>query len=480
MNAPDVLFTTHEPRSAGLPARPRVAVVGSGIAGLAAAWSLRRHANVTLYEAGEHFGGHVNTVDVTVDGVTHAVDTGFLVLNQRTYPGLLALFAELGIDTAASDMSFSVQRPRPGGGWLEWSGASLDTVFAQRGNLLRPAFWHMLRDIVRFNREATALARAGRGPEEDARTVGEFLRQGRYGDPFVHGYFLPMVACIWSCPTAQMMAFPVATMVRFCDNHGLLQVEGRPQWLTVPGGARRYVERIVAQLPDTRLRTPVLRVRRHDVGVEIATPGGTEWFDHVVLACHSDQALAVLADADARERQLLGAIRYQPNRAVVHTDASLLPRLPKARAAWNFESAVAADDLDAHAAGPAVCLHYLINRLQPVPFGRPVVVSLNPLREPDPRTVLREITYSHPVFDSAAIAAQREVEALQGNRRSYFCGAWCGFGFHEDGLRSGQAAAQAWLEDRRQLANSAAPGGPRSEAALGPLGGQRAAPGGSS
>ncbi len=458
MNAPDALFTAGLQRHTELPARPRVAVVGSGIAGLSAAWSLRQHANVALFEAGEHFGGHVNTVDVTVDGVTHPIDTGFLVLNERTYPGLLALFAELGIDTAASDMSFSVQRPRPGGGRLEWSGANLDTVFAQRGNLLRPAFWHMLRDILRFNRAATALARAGRGPEDDPRTVGDFLRQGGYGDPFVHGYFLPMVACIWSCPSAQMMAFPVATMVRFCDNHGLLQVEGRPQWLTVPGGARRYVERIVAQLPDARLRTPVLRVRRHDVGVEVTTAAGTEWFDDVVLACHSDQALDLLADADARERRLLGAIRYQRNRALVHTDARLLPTRPKAWAAWNFESCVAADDLDAHAAGPAVCLHYLINKLQPVPFRRPVIVSLNPLREPDPRTVLHEIDYAHPVFDAAAVAAQREVGSMQGRRHSYFCGAWCGFGFHEDGLRAGQSVAQAWLARHRQPAAAAARG----------------------
>lgn len=436
---------------------PRVAIVGSGIAGLSAAWSLREHANITLFEAGSHFGGHVNTIDATVDGITHPVDTGFLVLNQRTYPGLLALFAELGIETVASDMSFSVQRPRLGGGWLEWNGAKLDTVFAQRSNLLRPEFWHMLRDILRFNREATALARAGRGPEEDSRTVGEFLHQGGYGNPFMHGYFLPMIACIWSCPSAQMLDFPVTTMVRFCDNHGLLQVDDRPQWLTVPWGARRYVERIVSKVPDARLRTPVVRVKRHDVGVEVSTPAGTEWFDHVILACHSDQALDMLADPDAHEQAVLGAIRYQPNRALLHTDARLLPRRRKAWAAWNFESSVAADDLAAHAEKPAVCLHYLINKLQPVPFDRPVIVSLNPLREPAPTTVLREISYAHPVFDAAAIAAQAEVATMQGNRRTYFCGAWCGYGFHEDGLRSGQAAAHAWLQHRQQRGPSPAP-----------------------
>ncbi len=424
---------------------PRVAIVGSGIAGLAAAWSLREHAHVTVFEAGRHFGGHVHTVEATLDGLTHPVDTGFLVLNRRTYPGLLALFAELGIDTAESDMSFSVQRPRPGGGWLEWNGANLDTVFAQRTNMLRPGFWRMLADILRFNREATALAHARRSPEEDPRTIGHFLRDGRYSAAFIHGYFLPMVACIWSCPTAQMLDFPVSTMVRFCDNHGLLQVEARPQWLTVPGGAQRYVERIVSRLSDARLNAPVTRVKRHDVGVEVSTAQGTEWFDHVILACHSDQALAMLADADAHERDVLGAIRYQPNRAVLHTDATLLPRKRKAWAAWNFESAVATDDLDAHAAKPAVCLHYLINKLQPVPFTRPVIVSLNPLRQPDPATVLQDIDYAHPVFDTGAVSAQRHLAALQGRHRTYFCGAWCGYGFHEDGLRAGQDAAHALL-----------------------------------
>ena len=428
---------------------PRVAIVGSGIAGLGAAWALKDHARVTLFEAGSHFGGHAHTVEATVGGITHPVDTGFLVLNRRTYPNLLALFAELDIALAESDMSFSVQRPLPGGGRLEWSGATLDTVFAQRGNLLRPRFWRMLRDILRFNRDATALALHGRGPEDDPRSVGDFLRDGSYSEAFVHGYFLPMVACIWSCPTAQMLDFPVATMVRFCHNHGLLQVDDRPQWLTVRGGSRRYVERIVSRLDDARLATPVRRVKRHDVGVEVDTDAGTEWFDQVILACHSDQALALLADPGDAERRVLGAIRYQSNRAVLHTDSSLLPARRKAWAAWNFESRVAADDLSAHADRPAVCLHYLLNKLQPVPFERPVIVSMNPLREPDAVTVLREIAYAHPVFDAAAIAAQAQLPQLQGQRRTFYCGAWCGYGFHEDGLKAGRAAADAWFAQQR-------------------------------
>ena len=423
--------------------RPRVAVIGSGIAGLAAAWALKEHARLTLFEADSHFGGHVHTVDAEVDGVVHPVDTGFLVLNERTYPGLLGLFAELGVELAKSDMSFSVQRPHARGAGLEWSGASLDTVFAQRSNLLRPSFWGMLRDILRFNREATALARSDLARE--TRSVGEFLHDGGYGEAFAQDYLLPMIACIWSCPARRMLEFPLASMVRFCDNHGLLQVEGRPQWYTVRGGARRYVQRIVERIPDARLNCAVRLLKRHDVGVEVATDLGTEWFDHVVLACHSDQALALLADADDTEREVLGAVRYQANRALLHTDVTLLPRRRKAWAAWNFESAGAAGDGDAN----SVCLHYLINRLQPVPFARPLLVSLNPLREPAPALVQREMQYAHPVFDAAAIAAQARVPELQGRHRSYFCGAWCGHGFHEDGLRAGRAAAQAWLAQQR-------------------------------
>lgn len=426
-------------------ARPRVAIVGSGIGGLAVAWALKQHANLTLFEAGSHFGGHVHTVEATVGGVSHPVDTGFLVLNRRTYPGLLGLFAELGIELAESDMSFSVQRPLPAGGRLEWSGASLDAVFAQRSNLLRPRFWGMLRDILRFNREATALARADDALARDTRSVGDFLREGAYGEAFVHGYLLPMLACIWSCPTARMPDFPLASMLRFCHNHGLLQVEDRPQWLTVRGGARQYVQRIVERLPDARLNTAVRSIRRHGSGVELVTDGGSERFDHVVLACHSDQALTLLDDPDPLERDVLGAIRYQSNRALLHTDASLLPSRRRAWAAWNFESAAALDDATAAGAHAPVCLHYLINKLQPVPFEQPLLVSLNPLREPRPTHVLREMHYAHPVFDAPAISAQARVPQLQGLRRTFYCGAWCGHGFHEDGLRAGRAAAQAWL-----------------------------------
>ncbi|MEW6560970.1 MAG: FAD-dependent oxidoreductase [Pseudomonadota bacterium] len=421
----------------------RIAIIGTGISGLGAAWALRHRAQITLFEAGSHFGGHTHTVDVDLPGeLPFAVDTGFLVLNERTYPRLQALFAELNIPLATSDMSFSVQTPLAGGDTLEWSGSNLDTVFAQRRNLARPAFWSMLRDILRFNREATALARRPDAELDADLTVGQYLLREGYGDTFLHWYLLPMTACIWSCPPGQMLDFPLATLVRFCDNHGLLQVNDRPQWFTVHGGARQYVQAMLAQLPDARLNTPVHRVTRHDDGVEVHTHEGPIWFDRVIFACHSDQALALLDAPSTAEQEVLGAIRYQANRALLHTDTRLLPRARRAWASWNYESGAATG-----AQAPTVCLHYLLNKLQPLPTQRPIVVSLNPLREPAPHTVLREISYAHPIFDRAAIAAQRRVPELQGRRHSYFCGAWCGYGFHEDGLKSGFEAAQALLSD---------------------------------
>ncbi len=430
---------------------PRVAVIGSGIAGLGAAWTLKDHAHVTLFEAGGHFGGHTHTVDVDLPGTPpFAVDTGFLVCNERTYPRLLSLFAELDVPLAPSDMSFSVQAPLPGGRVLEWSGSNLDTVFAQRRNLARPDFWGLLRDILRFNRQGTRLARDPASANALARlTVGEFLHREGYGHAFTHHYLLPMAGCIWSCPPGQMLQFPLLTLLRFCDNHGLLQVNGRPRWFTVRGGARQYVQRMVAALPDARLRTPVHRVQRHEGWVELHTLDGAMSFDHVVIATHSDQALDMLIDADDTERTVLGAIRYQRNRALLHTDTSLLPRSRKAWAAWNYDALPAPGR---HGEEGVVTLHYLLNKLQPLPTHKPLLVTLNPLREPAPHTVLREMDYAHPVFDRAAIAAQRRVPELQGRRRTYFAGAWCGYGFHEDGLRAGIEAAQTLLHDLQRPA----------------------------
>ena len=281
----------------------RVAIIGSGISGLGAAHGLKGCAQVTLFEAGSYFGGHTHTVDVTLDGHTHGVDTGFLVLNERTYPRLLTLFAELGVEIAPSDMSFSVQVPDIG---LEWSGSDLSTVFAQRSNLFKPRFWRMLRDILRFNRAATLLARTG---GEDGLALGEYLDRHGYSREFRDWYLLPMAAAIWSCPTRTMMAYPLSTFVRFCDNHGLLRVSGRPQWLTVRGGGREYVRRMCRQLDDVRVNSPVRRIVRDDDGAWLTTPHGVERFDQVVLACHSDQALAILgeeATPAATQSQKLG------------------------------------------------------------------------------------------------------------------------------------------------------------------------------
>ena len=418
----------------------RLAIVGSGISGLAVAHRLGGQADITLFEAGDYFGGHTHTVDLTLNQggarLTHGIDTGFLVFNERTYPELIRLFAELGVVTARSDMSFSAQvMGQPGHAALEWSGSSLNTVFAQRRNLMRPRFLGMLADVLRFNRLANALALANRDAEL-MQPLADFLRQQGFSNAFRDWYLLPMLGCIWSCPTDQMLEFPLATLIRFCHNHGLIQVSDRPQWWTVAGGARQYVEKITAAIGDKRLRCPVQRIVRDGQGVLVSTAAQTERFDKVVLACHSDQALALLDEPSEPERAVLGAIRYQPNRAVLHTDPSVLPRQRRAWAAWNYESAERADG-----SGQSVCLHYLINLLQPLPFAQPVLVSLNPLREIAPDRIHASFDYAHPVFDLAAIRAQQHVGDLQGQRHTYFCGAWTGYGFHEDGLKSGLAVA---------------------------------------
>jgi predicted NAD/FAD-binding protein len=391
---------------------------------------------LTLFEADNYFGGHSHTVDVNLPGphgpITHGVDTGFLVFNERTYPKLIALFAELGVATARSDMSFSVQVPNGRGNQpLEWNGATLNTVFAQRSNLLNLRFLQMLREVLRFNALATRIAESGTDIER-MQPLSAFLAQHDFSSVFRDWYFLPMLGCIWSCPTDQMLQFPVATMIRFCHNHGLIQVSNRPQWWTVAGGARNYVEKIVASVSDKRLNTAVQSIRRDAQGVWIASGGQTERFDQVVLACHSDQSLALLSDASPQERATLGAIRYQPNVAVLHTDTSVLPRQRRAWAAWNYQRAA-----DPQQEQSRVCLHYLLNLLQPLPFTQSVVVSLNPIKDIEPSHVLGRYSYDHPVFDLAAIQAQKQVLTLQGQQGTYFCGAWTGYGFHEDGLASG-------------------------------------------
>ena len=425
--------------------RMKLAIVGSGISGLAVAHTLKDHADITVFESGDYFGGHTHTVDITLltpQGlITHGVDTGFLVFNERTYPNLINLFAELQVETAPSNMSFSVKVPGAvNGKTLEWSGTDLNSVFAQRSNLVNPRFWRMLADVMRFNALCTRIAKAQR--EQDLQQpLVDFLRTHNFSDAFRDWYFLPMLGCIWSCPTDQMLQFPVATMIRFCHNHGLIQVTNRPQWFSVVGGARHYVEKILAGLHDKRLSTPVRLIERDAQGVRIITDGHAERFDEVVIATHTDQALGLLREPSGEERKVLGDIRYQDNRAVLHTDASVLPANPKAWAAWNYERAASTERESSR-----VCLHYLLNLLQRIPFAQPVVVSLNPLQSIDPATIVGEYDYAHPVFDLKAIDAQKRVPLLQGQHHTWYAGAWTGYGFHEDGLKSGLQVGRALLK----------------------------------
>jgi uncharacterized protein len=413
--------------------RKRVAVIGSGISGLATAWLLRDTHQITLYEAEPRLGGHTNTVEVAVEGQCFPVDTGFLVFNRRTYPNLCAMFEQLGIESLPSDMSFSARIEDLD---LEWAGSNLDTVFGQRRNLLRPAFFGMVRDILRFNRETRALAADGIG-SQSGESLGDFLVRRRYGAPFRDWYLLPMAAAIWSCPTESMLAYPVATFVGFCHNHGLLQILNRPQWMSVKGGGREYVRRLAADLTDIRLNAPVLAVRRSAEGMHVLAADGSEYYDEVVFACHSDQALAILSDqATPAERALLSAINYQPNRAVLHTDPRLLPQRRRLWSAWNYAAGAATEG------NTPVAVSYLLNMLQSLPVQTPVIVSLNPFREPAPEKVIAEFDYAHPVFDQAAIIAQRRLPSIQGRDRAWFCGAWGRYGFHEDGLRSAIAVVQ--------------------------------------
>lgn len=427
----------------------RIAVIGSGISGLSAALRLQAQHEVTLYESDARPGGHAHTVDVSLDGLCAPVDTGFLVYNERTYPLLIALFKELGVSEAPTDMSFAASI---GPHRLEWCGSNIRSVFAQPTNLLRPGFWRMLRDILRFNREATALAIDEQAQARLDEPLERYLERQGYSAEFRDAYLLPMAAAIWSCSTETMTRFPLGSFVRFFHNHGLLQIEGRPRWMTVEGGSREYVSRIIAKLRDVRLSEPVEAVTRRTGGgahpVTIRSARATEHFDQVVFACHSDQALALLADPSEDERGVLTAIRYQPNRALLHTDSALMPARRHAWAAWNYLT-------DGRPGAPSVSVTYWLNRLQPLPFRTPVFISLNPLSEPEPSKLIREITYAHPIFDLAAGRAQRRLRDLQGRQQTWYAGAWTGYGFHEDGLRSGFEVAQAIARLNEPLSRAA-------------------------
>ncbi len=403
----------------------RIAVVGAGISGLGSAFYLERvgHA-VTLFEAADYFGGHTHTVDVTLDGLTAPVDTGFLVCNDHTYPNILKLFAELGVDLAPSDMSFAVRADRDG---IEWSGTSFVSLFAQPSNAFKPKFLRFLADIMRFNRLGTAMVLQSRVPQISVR---DFLAKEHFSQALFDWYIWPMVGSIWSTPRGDVLDFELPMLLRFCHNHGLLRVQDRPKWMTVRGGTKTYVARIVSKLRDARISTPIKRIVRGVGFVELVMDHGHERFDAVVLACHSDQALKLLAHPTDTERNALSAVRYQANRCVLHTDASLMPRRRRAWSAWNYLQVNDADN-----ARP-VALTYWMNLLQPLPFKTQLFETLNPPVDPRKDSLIAEFEYWHPLLNQAAIQAQQLITNVQGLNNTYFAGAWLKNGFHEDGLSS--------------------------------------------
>ena len=413
----------------------KIAIIGAGVSGLTAARLLDRRHEVVVYEADSRPGGHANTVDIQIDDERHAVDTGFMVFNDRTYPHFVALLNELRVPSLPTTMSFSVRCDRTG---LEYNGSSLKGLFSQRRNLFRPSFWRMLRDILSFNREAPRGLSPGssRDQDDDNVTVGEFLRRGRYSREFSEHYLLPMGSAIWSCPTGAFEKFPIRFVVEFYRNHGLLSLRDRPQWRVIDGGSRRYVEAIVRGLRGRLLLSArVESVRRLADGVEIVARGSVDRYDHVVFACHSDQALRMLADPSPVERELLSAFRYETSVALLHVGDGLLPKKLRARACWNYR--LTGDP----SAGASVT--YSLNRLQHIRSRHEINVTLNGEHLVNADDVLARFDYAHPVFSAGRAAAQaRHGELIDAQRTSY-CGAYWRNGFHEDGVASALAVCQA-------------------------------------
>jgi predicted NAD/FAD-binding protein len=401
----------------------KIAVVGTGIAGNVAAYHLSREHEVTVFEADNRIGGHTNTIDVHLAGRYYAVDTGFIVFNERTYPNFIELLDELGVESQASDMSFSMRNDNSG---LEYKGSTLNTMFAQRRNLLRPSFYRMIRDVLRFEREAPEVLEQG----AEHISLGEFLETRRYSSEFIEHYIVPMGAAIWSAQPGGMREIPAAFFVRFFRNHGLLSVNDRPTWRVIRGGSNRYVEKLVKGHRDSiHLNSPVQSIRRSPAGVELKINGSEPLhFDQVFLACHSDQALQMLKDPSAEESEVLGAIKFQSNEAVLHTDTSLMPRRKLAWAAWNYH--ILAEERE------RVALTYNMNMLQGLDAPEQFCVTLNNSDKISPDRVLETIEYSHPVFTEQSIAAQARQKEINGSNRTYYCGAYWRYGFHEDGVLS--------------------------------------------
>lgn len=414
----------------------RVAIIGSGIAGTSAAYYLQRAGyEVSLFEAGNYFGGHTNTVDITVDGKTFPVDTGFLVHNDRTYPNLVPFFEELGVEVQTSDMSFSAQHLTEK---IYWAGTDLNTVFAQRKNLFSPRFYKFLRQIMRFNGNAEIYLHGCK--QNIDFTLGDLLNREGYTSDFRNWYLLPMGGSIWSTPTAKMLEFPAYTFLQFCMNHGLLQLTDRPQWKTVKNGCRTYVSKALSKVQHKYLNEPVVAVQSTVNGLVVQTNQRTETFDKCVICTHPPQTMEMLGKGNETVRSVLSRFEYQPNTAVLHTDASVLP--PKrAWSAWNY---TAADDQNGNS---SVSVTYLINMLQPLPTEKPVLVTLNPVTRIEPEKIIKTIAYDHPLFDLKAVKAQSRIRDIQGHNGIYLAGAWLRYGFHEDGIISAKWAVNQLLKD---------------------------------
>lgn len=410
----------------------KIAIIGSGIAGLSSAWKLAERAEVHLFEAGDRLGGHTATVDVTVQGQHYAIDTGFIVFNDRTYQHFHALLAELELAGQPTEMSFSVRNVQSG---LEYNGHSLNSLFAQRGNLLRKKFWRFLADIVRFNRRAKQWLKAHGCALSHQDTLGNFLQKQRFNAFFSDHYILPMGAAIWSCSLNEIRQMPLIFFLQFFNHHGLLDLSQRPQWYVIPGGSREYIRRLMAKIEDRlhiHLSTPVLQVQRHASSLTLHTRTGSDTFDQVIFACHSDQTLALLDDATDEEQQMLSGVPWSASEVVLHTDTRLLPENPRAWASWNYRL----DRSQSDSGHSAATVTYNMNILQGLNAGATFCVTLNDTTFIDPTKILGRYVYHHPQFGLQSLLTQRTRLLLNGVNRSWYCGAWCYNGFHEDGIRS--------------------------------------------
>jgi len=406
----------------------RIAIVGAGISGLVCAYLLSQRHDIVVYEAGDHIGGHTNTIDVETQHGVIPVDTGFIVYNESNYPLFTRLLDQLKVESQPSIMSFAVSCERSG---LEYNGSSINQLFAKRSSILSLGHWKMIRDIVRFNRDAERLQEEG-----DAVTVAEYVRENNFSDSFLEHYLIPIGASIWSCPSGTFRGFPIRFVIDFLRNHGMLQINDRPEWRVIKGGSKQYIGPLTQPFRDyIQLNTPVSRVERDGDGVTVSLhSGAAERFDQVVLACHSDQALRLLAESSELERELLSAFPYQLNETVLHTDESLLPKRRRAWGSWNYR--IRSDSSD------AVAITYNMNMLQSITSRTQYCVTLNETERIDPSKVIRRFRYHHPIFTLERDAAQARHEELVGNNRTSFCGAYWGYGFHEDGVRSGVRVAE--------------------------------------